>query len=122
MLSNTLTLNDGTTDHDYDLVSREGMNSIRRETGVDSHLASSLVIKNTVDLGNSAARNRHFVALQGFYEDTVDNPGILLPWSVHVVISRHKLVPDSLLLDRCVRLADFLDNASDVTDVLVGGN
>lgn len=122
MLTNTITLSEdgGTTTADYDLVSREGMSSMRRETGVDSALGSALIIKNTVDINNPSAKNRHLIQLVGNEEDATT--GELYPYSVHAVISRDKNVTDATIKKKCVELADFLDNSTDMDDVLVGGN
>lgn len=123
MLANTITLTNATpTDHIYDLVSREGMSSIRRDTTLESSLNSALVIKNTVDLGNVAARNRHLIQLSRNYEDA---EGVIHPYSVHLVISRAKAVPDADVELLVSEMKDFLIEANsgvDVTDILRGGN
>ena len=120
MLSNTIQLTDGTTPLDYDLISREGMESIRRETVVDSSVAGTLIIKNTIDLNNSTTKNRHLIQLQEKQVDAVT--GEVYEGSVHVVVARHKSFTDAELKIMLLRLADFISTSADVTDVLRGGN
>lgn len=119
MLDNELTLNDGTADHVYDLVSRSGMNSMRREDSVDSELASALIINNTVDL-NSLANNRHLVQFKLNEKDATT--GELYSCVVHMVINRHKKFSDAGVLNLCARLKAYLTDVTLVTDNLVGGN
>lgn len=118
MLSNTITLNDGVADALYDLVSRQGMESVRRETGVSSNLASALIIKNTVDLNAPTAKNRHLIQLSGL-ESVSD---VLYPYSVHCVISRDKNVTDASIKLKLVELAAFISSSTNMDDVLIGGN
>lgn len=119
MLANSLTLNDGTADHVYDLVSREGMSSVRRELSTDSADGHALVIKNTIDLSNPSAKNRHLVQ---FNWNEVSAEGDVYPASVHVVISRHKLVTDAEIEVKIAQLAAFLGVAANIDDILIGGN
>jgi hypothetical protein len=120
MLSNTITLNDGVDDNTYDLVSREGMNSIRRETGVSSTIGSALVIKNTVDLNAPTTKNRHLIQLS---QNEIDGTtGEKYPFSVHVVITRDKNVADATIKKLCVELAAFITSSTNMDDVLIGGN
>lgn len=120
MLSNTITLSNdgGTTTADYDLVSRQGMESVRREVGIDSALGSALVIKNTVDINSPTAKNRHLIQLVTNEEIS----GELYPFSVHVVISRDKTVTDSAIKLKLVELADLISTSASMDDILVGGN
>lgn len=120
MLANQITLNDGTDNHIFDLVSRSGMNSVRRETGVSSTLASVMEIKNDVDLNSATKHNRHLVRLA--YNDVDAVTGDLYPVSVHLVVSRHKKADDATILKKITCLADFLAPTTDVTNVLLGGN
>lgn len=122
MLSNTVTLSNdgGTTTADYDLVSREGMNSVRRETGVASELASALIIKNTVDINSQTAKNRHLLQLTKNEEDATT--GELYPYSCHVVVSRDKRVTDANVKLMLMELADLISTSADMDDVLLGGN
>jgi len=120
MLANTITLNDGTSDHLYDLVSRKGMESIRRETGVSSTLGSSLVIKNTVDLNSPTAKNRHLVQL--VKSELNATTGIFMPYSVHAVVTRDKGVSDANITLMVAQLAAFLGVSANLADVLLGGN
>lgn len=120
MLTDTITLTDsGAATHSYSLVSRSGMESMRRETNVSSSMGSVLSIKNTIDLNNDAARNRHLVQFSTNEIDAVT--GEKYPLTVHVVISRHKSVSDTYIVEKCSQLADFL-NATNIAEVLIGGN
>lgn len=120
MLSDTITLTDSSaTDHSYSLVSRQGMESMRRETGVSSAIGSVLTVKNTVDLNNPSARNRHLIQLATNEIDAVT--GEKYPLSAHIVISRHKNVTDAYVLEKVSQLADFV-TAANVAEVLIGGN
>lgn len=122
MLDNLLTLNDGTVDKTYDLVSRQGMESIRRETtaNVPSREGSSLKISNSIDVNNLSAKNRHLVQL--FWKDD-DADGVpSYEGSVHVVISRHKNVTDAKLLSKLGQLADVISDATVMGKILIGGN
>lgn len=120
MLDNTLVLNDGVGDNTYDLVSREGMSSVRREVGVSSKLGSALLIKNTVDLNSPTAKNRHLIQIVQNEED--GSTGELYPFSVHAVITRHKSVADATIKAVCKELAAFLSSSTNMDDVLLGGN
>lgn len=120
MLDNTVTANDGTNNHTYDLVSRQGMESLRRETGVPSREGSCLKISNTIDLSNLEAKNRHLI--QFFWKDD-DADGVpSYEGSVHVVIARHKNVTDAKLLLKLAQLADLIGDSAIMNDVLIGGN
>jgi len=120
MLANTITLNDGTSDHVYDLVSRQGMESLRRETGVSSSLNSGLTVKNTVDLGNASAQNRHLVQIARKEIDATT--GAEYKGSVHCVISRDKNFTDAELALMIAQLCAFLGVSANITDILLGGN
>lgn len=120
MLDNTITLSDGTLTHDYDLVSRLGMESLRRETGVPSREGSVLQIKNTVDLNAPASKNRHLIQL--FWKDDDADGVASYEGSVHVVISRDKNVSDDKLINKLKQLAAFISSQTNVEDVLIGGN
>lgn len=120
MLSDQITLTDsGANTHSYSLVSRVGMESMRRETAVSSAIGSVLTIKNTVDLNNPAARNRHLVQLASSEIDAVT--GDKYPLTVHVVISRDKNVSDDYVVEKASQLADFLTPAN-IAEILIGGN
>lgn len=121
MLANTITLADAVpANHVFDLVSRLGMESIRRETGVVSAEERALTIKNTVPLNNPTAKNRHLVQFTGYEVDATS--GELYPYSVHAVISRHKAVTDGTVLQKCFLLGTFLRDATIMDDILIGGN
>lgn len=122
MLDNIITLNDGTNDKTYELVSRQGMESIRRETtaAVPSREGSSMKVSNTIDTNNLAAKNRHLIQL--FWKDD-DADGVpSYEGSVHVVIARHKNVTDAKLLSKLAQLADMLSDAAAMGKVFLGGN
>lgn len=120
MFSNTITLNDGTNDHLFDLVSRQGMKSDRREQSVASQAASVLTLQNTIDLNNQAATNRHFIRFG--WNDIDATTGELYPGSVHAVVQRHKLVDDANIIIKCALLSAFLGSSTNVSEMLVGGN
>lgn len=123
MLANTISLDDqAPSTFTFDLVSREGMESVRRETtaGVTSAEGSVLKISNTVDLSAPNNKNRHLVQLQ--WNDIDGTTGDLYPGSVHVVIARHKKVSDAVIQSKLEQLCDFLLDTSNVADLLRGGN
>lgn len=123
MLNNTITLQDSVPNsYTFDLVSRAGMTSIRRETtaGVSSSEGSVLKISNTVDLNAPNTKNRHLVQLSWTdYDATTNAP---YQASVHVIVSRHKMVTDAKILAKLQQLADFFGTEANVTDLLRGGN
>jgi hypothetical protein len=119
MLDNQITLNDGTDDHVYDLVSREGMTSVRRELSTDSADAHALIIKNTIDMSNPSSKNRHLVQ---FTWNEVSAEGVTYPASVHIVIARHKLVTDAEISVKVAQLAAFLGVTANIDAILIGGN
>lgn len=124
MLSNTITLTDGAvTDHIYDLVSREGYTSVRRDTTLESSLNSTLTMKSTIDASNPTAKNRHLIQVSRSVADAVT--GELYPMSAHIVISRDKRISDAVVEALVQELQDYLveaNSAVDLTDVLRGGN
>lgn len=121
MLSNEITLSDGTDSHTYDLVSRVGMNSIRRHTTDDSAKGRALIIKNTVDISpTSTAQNRHLIQLMRSEINPTTSEKYAL--SVHVVIARDKDVDDALLKKEIAQLVAFLSVDANITDILLGGN
>lgn len=122
MLNNTLTYVDAaTTSRSYDLISREGMNSLRRETtaGVASSNNSGLAIKQTIDLYAPTKANRHLVQ---FTYTEVDSEGRTYPITVHAVITRHKQASDAEVLNQVALLADFLGTAGNAEAMLIGSN
>lgn len=130
MLSNIITLHDlAAVDpviHSYDLVSRLGMSSLRRETTVGSVSSdqSALTIKNTVDM-QSPKPNRHLIKLSRSFEVNATT-GERQDVSVHVVITRGKSVSDDQVLLMCNQLASFMTEESGsgslILPVLLGGN
>lgn len=119
MLTNSITLTDGTTPLTYDLVSRQGMSSGRREDGADSDVAGILEIKNTVAPLALTTKNRHLIKITVIEKDA---DGVYSTASVHASIVRDKAVSDAAIISACGRLSDFLATTADVEDVLVGGN
>lgn len=121
MLSDAITLNDGAANRTYTLVSRLGMDSIRRETtaGVPSAANSTLTIKNTIDGKNAAKPNRHLISFTYTEYDTAGKPCVS---TAHTVLTRAKGSSD----DCCVKLLEMLgalcaDQVS-MGKVLIGGN
>lgn len=94
MLANEITVTDGTTPGVFDLISREGTNSIRRQTGVDSDVSGQLNIKNTVDLSSSSTKKNRHLAPQfiGYEKDATT--GEISTCTVHTVIVRDKAYSD----------------------------
>lgn len=117
MLADTLVLTDGTNNHTFSLVSRTGMNSERRESGLTSDLASVATVKNTVDLKTNA-KNRHLFQLSRKYKDS---EGIYSAGSVHLVISRDKAFPDDVLQDMAQELKAFIMRPN-IAELMIGGN
>jgi hypothetical protein len=120
MLSDVLTLNDGTADHDYTLVSQNGMSSIRRDMAEDMDLNASVVISNDIDFNSPSKLNRSLVKLTFGEEDATT--GDIYTGSVHAVITRHKKFSADSIHLMCAQLADFLTTTADVDQVLNGGN
>lgn len=120
MLDNTVIINDGTDDISYALVSRQGMESVRRELGVPSREGSSLKISNTIDINNLGAKNRHLIQLHWKDDDADGLPSY--EGSVHVVIARHKNVTDDKLKNKLVQLAAFIASSTTMDKILIGGN
>lgn len=121
MLANTLTLaDDNAVEHNFDLVSRIGMDSIRREVGVSSDQGSSLQIKNTVDLNAPTAKNRHLVQLT--WNEIDEITGEIRPCSIHAVISRTKGSSDETLASKAYMLGLFLMQPTVLPNIVVGGN
>lgn len=119
MLTDQITLNDGTNNHVYALVSREGMSSVRRELTTASADCHALSIKNTIDMGNPSAKNRHLVQ---FTWNEIGASGEVYPASVHFVISRHKNVTDDEIKVKIAQLAAFLAVEANSDAILIGGN
>jgi len=120
MQANTLVVNDGTSDRSFDLVSRQGMESTRREVGVSSTLASQLKIANTVDLNNLAAKNKHLI--QFGWNEVDATTGAVSKAAIWIAISRDKAVTDASIAERSAMLADLVAQPGFLTDILVGGN
>jgi len=119
MLSDTLQLTDGTTPLDYELVSREGMNSVRVETTADSDVAAKLIIKNTIP-SSLTSKRRHLFQLSQVEED--GTTGDIYEASCHVVISRDLKFSDAEILIMLKRLSDLISTDADMESALKGGN
>jgi len=121
MLANPITLNDGTSDRTFAIVSQEGMNTVRSETtaGVSSTENSQVVFKHTRDPKAKTKPNRHLVAVSG---TTVDANGVDRNSQVHFVITRDKLDTDAHVLELAAMAADILADPALVQLILNGGN
>jgi hypothetical protein len=121
MLTDILTLNDGVAAQAYTLVSREGMNSVRRKTtaGTLSSAMAELVIKHTLDNKAKTKPNRHLMSVTESEQDTAGNTQTA---TVHYVITRSKGVSDALVLKLAETLANALGDPAIVAQVLIGGN
>jgi len=117
MFDNVIVLSDG-ANKSYDLISRTGMKSLRRELGVASNTASTLAIEHSIDLNNPSTKNRHLTKLS--WNEVID--GVVYPASVHVVISRHKMVSDTSIKSKLLQIADLINTEADQDKLLLGGN
>lgn len=117
-LTSPIVLNDGTTDHSFTHISRDGMNSVYVEQGVDSGLASCLNIKHTLDR-QSEAKNRHLAQRSWNYTDPVT--GKVESNQVHLIILRSKKESDATILEKVEELKSFLTPAN-VAALLLGDN
>lgn len=113
-----ITANDGTADHDYKHVSREGMNSVYVEDGSESSLASCLNVKHTLDR-TSTAKNRHLLQLSWNYIDS--ETGAVSSNQVYLVINRAKKEADATILNKVKQLLNVCTDAR-VSALLVGDN
>lgn len=121
MLANSLTLaDDSAVNHTFDLVSREGMNSIRRETSVSSNVGSAMLIKHTLDLNAPDKVNRHLVQFN--WNEIDGTTGDIYPCSVHLVISRHKSASDAAITERVHQLESFIADSTNLDELYIGGN
>lgn len=121
MLTDAITVNDGVADRTYTLVSREGMNSVRRETtaGVLSSAMSSFVVKHTIDDKSKTKPNRHLVSITYSEADASGNP---LTITAHAVLTRAKGATDAEVLKQAEMLANFLGTPANISALLIGGN
>lgn len=121
MLTDTLTLNDGVADQTFTLVSRQGMESKRRNTtaGVTSANLASFVIKHTIDEKSKTKPNRHLVSYT-FTE--IDANGVESQSTVHCVITRAKKASDAQIQKEVAVLVDFLGTPANIAELLIGGN
>lgn len=121
MLTDVITLNDGVANRAFTLVSRNGMDSIRRETtaGTSSSSLSALTIKNTIDEKSKTKPNRHLMAITFTEYDTA---GLPQTHTVHAVVTRAKGSTDAAVIKSVEMLAAFLATEANMTQVLIGGN
>lgn len=121
MLSDVITINDGVTARGYTLVSRQGMDSVRRETtaGVVSGSLSGLVIKHTLDDKAKTKPNRHLVSITFTEYDAAGSPQTT---TVHTVITRAKGATDTCVKKLVQMQSAFLGVAGNVDQLLIGGN
>lgn len=120
MIADSITLtNVAVADQIYDLISREGMNSVRRHTTASSALQKAVNIKHTLDLKAKTKPNRHLVAVTAATQDADGND---LAYSAHVVITRHKQATDADVTDAVAELVSFLSVPANIAQLLIGGN
>lgn len=121
MLSDVLTLNNGSADQTYTLISREGMSSKRRNTtaGVLSSNNAALIIKHTIDEKSKTKPNRHLVLVQHTEQDA---GGVDRASQAHLVITRDKYATDAQVAKNVAVLVDFFSDPANVAALLIGGN
>lgn len=121
MLTDVVTINDGVAARAYTLVSRQGMDSVRRETtaGVASSSLSGLTIKHTLDDKAKTKANRHLVSITFTEYDTA---GIAQTTTVHTVITRAKGATDTCVKKLVQMQSAFLGVGANVDQLLIGGN
>lgn len=121
MINDSVTLNDGTANRTYQLVSRIGMDSIRRETtaGVSSASMSKMEIKNTIDDKATSKPNRHLVKFTFTEYDAAGKP---LVSTVHCVITRAKGATDDTVIKLAELCAAFVGDSANVSQMFIGGN
>lgn len=105
MYADDLILADESATHQhFDLVSRTGMESVRRHTTAETGDNYILEIKNTID-ADPLKPNRHLVKVSKDFTDAVT--GEKYPVSVHMVITRAKGALDADVIDMCFQLVSF---------------
>lgn len=121
MLSDTLTLNNGAADQTFQLVSRVGMDSMRRNTtaGVTSSENFKFVVKNTIDDKKDSKPNRHLILVTA---TETDANGVKSTAQVHRVITRSKGFTDAGILKLVAIANDFDATPANVSATLIGGN
>lgn len=121
MLTDIITLNDGTTDHNYETVARSGMSSERKDLSADTTSAKRLKLDNTIDPNPASLKHsRHYQQLS---ENDIDaTTGDLYPVSVSTVVKRHPKASDALVSQKIAEMSDLLGDASTQTKILSGAN
>lgn len=121
MIADVVNLNDGTTGRSFTLVSRLGMDSIRRETtaGSDPINQCAMTIKHTLDPRALNKPNRHLVS---FTKTDYDAAGKPLLTTVHAVITRSKSAPISTAFELTQMLAAFFGGTAEFDLLVIGGN
>lgn len=109
----------------YEMISQNGMNTIRRastehigaaDVAISSLENASIEIKNTIDTSNIESLNRHLVKIS---RNEIGTDGVARPASVHMVITRDKRVSDILVKRMAMQLASFISEAG-VATLLLG--
>jgi hypothetical protein len=112
----------GTGGYTYDLVSREGMDSVRVQTSptTQSALAGKLIVKNTMGKGKSP--NRHLISFQALEPVTINGVDSNEMVTVNFSITRSKLASDDFVADTVAQAVGYLGNLEDLSQHLRGGN
>lgn len=121
MLADVISINDGVAARSYTLVSRNGMDSVRRETtaGIASSALSGMTIKHTLDDKAKTKPNRALVSITYTEYDTA---GVPQTATVHTVITRAKGVSDTCVKKLVQMQSAFLGVSANVDQLLIGGN
>lgn len=122
MLADTLTLNNGVADQTFKLVSREGMNSKRRNVtaGVASTSQAQLVVKNTIDEKSKTKPSRHLILASEVEIDPVT--GAEYRCQAHLVITRDKRSSDACVGKQVETVCALAGDATARGEILIGGN
>lgn len=118
--NNTITINDGTSDRTFKLVFREGSESKRVEEGVESSEALLLRIANTINRENKDAKNRHLAQIS--WDEVDATTGATYKGSVHIVITRDKLVSDASIATAVTMVSNLMTSSGLLEELLIGAN
>lgn len=116
MLSNTLTITDGTTSIDVDLVSRTGTKSIR----VDMAAESATARKVTIDTQLPGVPRQRVAGIMNKKYEMPD--GSHTSNQISLVISRDDGYPDSEVIKDVAYMLDLYGLAGFVQQIVRGGN
>jgi hypothetical protein len=113
---------DSAVERVFTKVSQDGTDTVRREDNavLVSRDDSKLVIKHTMDTKAKTKPNRHLIALSRNYID--DANSISESCQVHIVVTRGKNVPDSVVLTEIAMLTDLSADAAQMQLLLNGAN